>query len=59
MQSPPSDGSVYVMRNGAWEAVRLVTQPDEWSPEIDDTEEIVLTLDSDMVPYQLTGRNVT
>ena len=59
VQSPPSDNNVYVMRNGAWEGVRLVTQPVEWSPEIDDVEEIVLTLDSDMVPYQLTGRNVT
>ena len=59
VQSPPSDGNVYVMRNGEWESVRLVAQPAEWSPAIDDIEEIVLTLDSDMVPYQLTGRNVT
>ncbi len=46
------------MKNGSWVSAMLVTQPSEWSPEIDDVSEIVLTLDQDMKPYQLTGRNV-
>ena len=55
---PESDGNVYVAQNGAWVQAVLVEQPSEWSPEIDDTQEIVLTVDEDMTVYQLTGNNV-
>lgn len=55
---PESDDKVYVMKNGAWVAVTVVEQPSEWSPAVDDMEDIVLTLDEDMTPYQLTGNNV-
>ena len=58
LEAPASDNNVYVMKNGAWVQATLVEQPSEWSPEIDDTEEIVLTLDEDMTVYQLTGDNV-
>ena len=54
---PASDGNVYVMKNGAWVQATLVEQPSEWSPQIDDTEEIVLAVDEDMMPYQLYGNN--
>ena len=54
---PGNDNKVYVLKNGAYVEARLVEQPSEWSPEIDDTEEIVLTIDEDMTPYQLTGTN--
>ena len=36
----------------------VVEQPSEREPEIDDTNEIVLTVDNDMNVYQLTGNNV-
>lgn len=54
----PNDGNVYVIKNGAWVQATLVEQPSEWSPEIDDTQEIVLVVDNDMTVYQLTGNNV-
>ena len=57
--SPPSsDNKVYVMKNGQWVEATLVEQPSEWSPEIDANEEIVLTVDEDMTPYQFTGENI-
>lgn len=55
---PESDGKVYVAKNGAWVQATIVEQPSEWKPEIDDTDEIVLTLDNDMAVFQLTGNNV-
>lgn len=58
LQVPNEEDCVYVMKNGAWTAARLVTQPWEWSPDIDNDNDIVLTLDEDMNVYQLTGRNV-
>ena len=56
---PESDNNVYVMKNEEWVQARLVTQPWEWSPAIDEDDDIVLTLDEDMNVYQLTGRNVS
>lgn len=58
IELPASDNNVYVMKNGAWVQATLVEQPSEWSPEIDDVSEIVLTVDEDMTVYQLTGNNV-
>lgn len=58
LKLPENDNKVYVMKNGAWIAATVVEQPTEWLPAIDDTEDIVLTLDEDMMPYQLTGNNV-
>jgi hypothetical protein len=55
---PESDDNVYVIKNGAFVQARLVQQPTEWEPIIDDENDIVLTLDEDMTPYQLTGRNL-
>ena len=55
---PASDGNVYVMKNGSWVQATIVEQPSEWSPDIDDTAEIVLTVDNDMSVFQLTGNNV-
>ena len=55
---PESDDNVYVIKNGAFVQARLVEQPTEWEPVIDDELEIVLTLDDDMTPFQLTGRNI-
>ena len=51
------DGTVYVVQDGSWVSATLVEQPSEWSPQIDDTEEIVLAVDEDMMPYQLYGNN--
>lgn len=58
MEVPESDGNVYVMKNGSWVQATIVAQPSEWEPEIDDTQEIVLTVDNDMNVFQLTGNNV-
>ena len=58
VEAPASDNNVYVMKNGQWIQATLVEQPSEWEPAIDDTDEIVLTVDQDMIPYQLTGNNV-
>ncbi len=54
---PDNDDKAYVMKNGAWVAATVVEQPAEWSPAVDDVDDIVLTLDEDMTPYQLTGSN--
>ena len=51
----PDDENVYVLKGGKWQKATLVQQPSEWSPVINDTEEIVLTFDEEMTPYQLTG----
>ena len=59
LELPASDNNVYVMKNGQWVQATLVEQPSEWSPAIDETENIVLTMDEDMTPYQLTGTNLT
>lgn len=55
---PPNDDNVYFMKNGEWQPVTIVDQPSEWVPDIDDTQEIVITFDEDMTPYQLTGKNI-
>lgn len=55
---PDNDDNVYVIKNGAFVLARLVQQPTEWEPVIHDELEVVLTLDLDMTPFQLTGRNV-
>ena len=55
---PASDNKVYVVKNGAWVEATIVEQPSEWAPQIDSQEDIVLTLDDDMSPYQLTGTNI-
>ena len=55
---PASDNKVYVVKNGAWVEATVVEQPSEWAPAIDPQEDIVLTLDDDMQPYQLTGTNL-
>ena len=55
---PASDNKVYVVKNGAWVEATIVEQPSEWAPAIDPQEDIVLALDEDMQPYQLTGSNV-
>ena len=59
LEPPAIDNNVYVMKNGQWVQATLVEQPSEWSPAINATENIVLTVDEDMTPYQLTGDNVT
>jgi hypothetical protein len=55
---PEHDDNVYVIKNGAFVQARLVQQPNEWNPVIDDALEVVLTIDNDMTPFQLTGRNL-
>ena len=55
---PESDNKVYVVKNGAFVEATIVAQPSEWAADIDDTQDIVLTVDQDMIPYQLTGNNV-
>lgn len=57
MDWPDSDDNVYVIKNGAFVQARLVEQPYEWNPDIDADNDIVLTLDEDMNPYQLSGYN--
>ena len=59
LEPPAIDNNVYVMKNGQWVQATLVEQPSEWAPAINATENIVLTVDEDMTPYQLTGDNVT
>ena len=57
MEFPDNDDNVYVIKNGAFVQARLVEQPSEWNPDIDADNDIVLTLDEDMNPYQLSGYN--
>ena len=54
---PDSDDNVYVIKNGAFVNAVLVDKPSEWNPSIDESE-IFLTIDEDMIPYQLNGSNV-
>lgn len=54
----PNDGeAVYVIQNGAYIPVNIIDMSDNWSPSIDNSNDIVLTIDEDMIPYQLTGTN--
>ena len=53
----PSDGNVYVIKDGNYTEATIVNMTASWLPSID-TEEIILAVDEDMTPYQLTGLNV-
>lgn len=53
----PSDGNVYVIKDGDYAEAAVVDMTASWSPSIE-SEEIVLAVDEDMTPYQLTGVNV-
>ena len=55
-QSFPTDSSVYVLKNGTYTAANVVDMSETWQPSIDG-EDIVLAVDEDMIPYQLTGTN--
>ena len=52
----PDGNSVYVIKNGGYVAANLVDMTETWSPSIS-SEDIVLAVDEDMTPYQLTGTN--
>lgn len=54
---PASDDNVYVIKNGAFVSSIIVNKPIEWSPSIDDSDTIYLSLDDDITPFQLTGTN--
>ena len=55
-QSFPTGESVYVLKNGAYTPINVVDMSETWSPSING-EDIVLAVDTDMTPYQLTGTN--
>ena len=54
---PNDGGAVYVIQNGAYTQANLVDMSGAWSPSIGSSEDIVLAVDEDMTPYQLTGTN--
>ena len=54
----PSNGdTVYVVKGGEYVPVSIVDMSEDWSPSIDNPEDIVLAVDDDMNAYQLTGTN--
>ena len=53
-QNFPSDENVYVLRNGAYTPANVVDMSETWQPSIN-AEDIVLAVDVDMTPYQLSG----
>lgn len=55
---PSSGETVFVIRNGAYIPANFVDMTEQWQPSIDDMDDIVLAVDEDMQPYQLTGTNV-
>ena len=55
-QNFPTDANVYVLRNGTYTAANMVDMSQTWQPSISG-EDIVLTVDEDMTPYQLSGSN--
>ncbi len=55
LQIPSGEGT-YVLKNGAYTPANVVDMTETWQPSIQD-EEIVLAVDEDMTPYQLTGNN--
>ena len=55
-QAFPTDTSVYVLRNGAYTPANVVDMSETWQPSISG-EDIVLAVDEDMTPYQLSGSN--
>ena len=55
-QNFPSGSSVYVLQNGAYIPANVVSMSQTWQPSISG-EDIVLAVDEDMTPYQLTGTN--
>lgn len=58
LEVPASDDTAYVVKNGAYVPVVQVDAPSSWEPTIDAVDPIILTVDEDMTPYQLTGTNV-
>ena len=55
---PSENNSVYVLKNGEYVQALLVEKPSEWTPSISTSDDIVIAVDEDMTPYQLTGTNV-
>ena len=55
-QAFPTGNSVYVLQNGAYTPANVVDMSQTWQPSISG-EDIVLAVDEDMTPYQLTGTN--
>ena len=53
----PSDGKVYVIKDGEYVEAQVVDMTSSWQPSIE-SDEIVLAVDEDMTAYQLTGVNV-
>ena len=54
----PNEGeAVYVIHDGAFTPINVVDMSSLWSPSINNSEDIVLAVDEDMTPYQLTGNN--
>lgn len=53
----PSDGKVYVIKDGEYVEAAVVDMTGDWQPSIE-SGEIVLAVDEDMTAYQLTGVNV-
>ena len=54
----PSDGKVYVIKDGEYVPAQVVDMTSDWQPSIDETDELLLAVDEDMTAYQLTGVNV-
>lgn len=54
---PDSDNKIYVVQNGGFIPAILVDKPSSWSPSIDNSDPIFLTLDNDMTPFQFNGTN--
>ena len=53
----PSDGKVYVIKDGDYVEAQVVNMTSEWQPSIEN-DEIVMAVDEDMTAYQLAGVNV-
>lgn len=56
IELPNEGGSVYVIKDGKYVPANIIDMTGIWSPTIND-EEIVLAIDEDMTPFQLTGTN--
>ena len=53
---PNDDDIVYVLRNNEYTPANVVDMSETWQPSING-EDIVLAVDEDMTPYQLSGSN--
>ena len=52
----PSEGT-YIIKDGQYHSLSAIDMTQDWKPDIDNTEDIVIAVDEDMTAYQLTGIN--